>query len=116
MVPEELASTVDIFPTLLDTAGIGQVHDQQHAYEWSNLADNHEFADVSDRLMEAIGDWRESPRDLLLDSAELSREESKVNVMHRGVKMFDLRDSHHAGVAAVDCAAISPRVASGSPS
>jgi hypothetical protein len=52
---------------------------QQHPYEWSNLADKPECADVRDPLMQAIGDWRESTQYPLLDQAEFKKEESKVN-------------------------------------
>lgn len=50
---------------------------QEDPYEWSNLADNPEFAAVRDRLMLAIAEWRQSTGDPLLDPAGFEKERSK---------------------------------------
>tara|TARA_R110002072_G_scaffold271954_2_gene431972 strand:- start:4670 stop:6130 length:1461 start_codon:yes stop_codon:yes gene_type:complete len=50
---------------------------QQDPYEWSNLADNSELADVRERLLLEVEEWRQSTNDPLLDPAEFKKEQNK---------------------------------------
>jgi N-sulfoglucosamine sulfohydrolase len=50
---------------------------QQDPYEWSNLADSSELAEVRERLLLAIKEWRQSTKDPLLDPAEFEKEQNK---------------------------------------
>jgi N-sulfoglucosamine sulfohydrolase len=50
---------------------------QNDPYEWNNQAANPELAEVKNRLVTAIGDWREFTNDPLLDPVEYAKEASK---------------------------------------
>ncbi|MCB1689902.1 MAG: sulfatase [Halioglobus sp.] len=52
---------------------------QEDPYEWHNLADDPGLAEVKERLVLAIQEWRQSTRDPLLDPAEFEKERKKMD-------------------------------------